>query len=77
MKTATSLKTLFRKDASLEGRIARIVSPNVVELEAKRNARFGRLNVAPHFDLIASIAASDRRGDIRAEFARRIAAGAI
>lgn len=61
----------------LLARINRIVRPPVAELEAKRNAKFGRLNITPAFDLDAHIRRVDRVGDVRAEFARRVAAGAI
>jgi hypothetical protein len=57
----------------LSQRIARIASPNVIEMDLKRRARFGQLNVAPAFDLVRHIRASETRGDIRAEFARRAA----
>ena len=76
MKTAQSTNRNFRKLA-LQDRIDRIVRPNEAELEAKRNARFGRLNVAPAFDLTAQVRLSEARGDLRVEFARRIAAGSI
>lgn len=56
----------------LKARIEKIASPNVVELAAKRQARFGKLNLSHTFDLCAAIAASERRGDIRTEFARRL-----
>lgn len=62
---------------ALQARISNIVRPPVAELEAKRNARFGRLNVAPSFRLTSHICASEMRGDVRQEFARRIAAGAF
>jgi hypothetical protein len=57
----------------LEQRIARIVSPPTEELTARRNAKFGRLNITPSFDLVRHVAASEARGDVRREFARRIA----
>jgi len=57
----------------LQQRIARIVSPPLDELAAKRAAKvFGRLNVAPSFDLTAHVRRTEQRGDVRAEFARRI-----
>jgi len=56
----------------LQQRIARIVNPPLDELAAKRNAKFGRLNVAPSFDLVAHVRRTEQRGDVRAEFARRI-----
>lgn len=57
----------------LAQRIARIASPPVVELALRRNAKFGRLNVAPSFDLVGHIKRAETRGDVRAEFARRAA----
>lgn len=54
----------------LAARIARIVSPNVVELDLKRRARFGKLNLTHSFDLVGTIQASMDRGDIRKQFAR-------
>lgn len=57
---------------TLSHRIARIASPPVIELAAKRAARFGKLNVAAAFDLTAHVRRSEARGDIRAEFARRV-----
>jgi len=57
----------------LSQRIARIAAPNVVELELRRRAKFGQLNVASAFDLTRHIRATETRGDIRAEFARRAA----
>jgi hypothetical protein len=56
---------------TLQSRIARIASPPVVELAAKRAARFGKLNVASAFDLVGHVRRSEARGDVRAEFARR------
>jgi hypothetical protein len=56
---------------TLSQRIARIASPPVIELAAKRAAKFGRLNVASAFDLVAHVRRTEARGDIRAEFARR------
>lgn len=58
---------------TLKNRIARIVSPNVVEFDLKRRAKFGQLNVAPTFDLVAHIHATETKGDIRAQFARMAA----
>lgn len=60
----------------LLARVAAIARPNVAEQEAKRNARFGRLNVAPTFEFHGILARAEAHGDVRAEFARRIAAGA-
>jgi len=73
---------MFRKTSSRAGettaaRIAQIISPNVVEVQAKRNARFGRLNVAAAFDISAHVRDVDFRGDVRREFARRIAIGTL
>lgn len=61
----------------LAARIARIVNPPTFEIEAKRNARFGRLNIARGYDVEAHIAVIEKRGDVRQEFARRLAAGAL
>lgn len=58
---------------TLAQRIARIASPNVVEFELKRRAKFGQLNVLPSFDLVAHVQRTEARGDIRQEFARRAA----
>jgi hypothetical protein len=57
---------------TLSHRIARIASPPVIELAARRNAKFGRLNVASAFDLVGHVRRSEARGDVRAEFARRV-----
>ena len=59
----------------LKSRIAKIASPNVVELDLKRRAQFGRLNCAPGFDLVAHVSASEARGDIRRRFALIVARG--
>ena len=59
---------------TLKSRIARIVSPNVVEFDLKRRAKFGKLNIAPTFDLVAHLSASEDRGDIRKQFARMASA---
>lgn len=56
---------------TLQKRIARIASPPHDELAAKRAAKFGRLNIANSFDLVAHVKRTEQRGDIRAEFARR------
>lgn len=53
----------------LKSRINQIVAPNVFELAAKRNAKFGKLNLASGFDLVAQIRQSEQRGDIRRRFA--------
>ena len=64
--------------SQLKSRISRFVSgSNVVELDLKRNAKFGRLNVSPSFDLVRHIQASEARGDIRREFGRRVARGVL
>jgi len=76
MKTARLTNPNFRK-SKLQERVDSIARPNEAELEAKRNARFGRLNVVPAFDLISQVRQSEARGDLRVEFARRVAAGAI
>lgn len=74
-----SLKNFFaglfglKRKRGLDQRIARIVAPNVVELDLKRRAKFGKLNVVPSFDLTAHIHEAERRSDIRSEFARRAA----
>jgi len=62
---------------TLKSRIARIVSPNVVEFDLKRRAKFGKLNIAPSFDLVAHIRAAETKGDIRAQFARMAARKAV
>jgi hypothetical protein len=61
-----------RAPLALAHRIARIASPPVIELAARRNAKFGRLNVAAAFDLQAHVRRTEQRSDIRAEFARRV-----
>lgn len=60
----------------LAARIARIVAPNAAEIQLKRNARFGKLNVALAFDISGHVQGVDRRSDVRQEFARRVAMGA-
>ena len=61
-------------NTKLQSRIARIVSPPVDELAAKRAAKvFGKLNVAPSFDLVAHVRRTEQRGDVRARFASIVA----
>lgn len=60
---------------TLKSRIAKIASPNVVELDLKRRAQFGKLNLTHAFDLVGTIQASMDRGDIRKQFARMATGG--
>lgn len=60
---------------TLKSRIAKITSPNVVELDLKRRAQFGKLNLTHAFDLVGTIQASMDRGDIRKQFARMATGG--
>jgi len=62
-------------NVTLKSRIAKIAAPNVVELNLRRNARFGKLNLSQGFDLVAHVAASEARGDIRRQFARLVSRG--
>lgn len=65
----------MQMNEALKQRIARIVSPNVVELSLRRNAQFGKINLASGFDLISHIRASEERGDIRRHFAAIVSGG--
>ena len=63
---------------NLQQRIAKIAAPNVVELDLKRRAKFGKLNIAPNgFDLNRQIQVSTDRGDIRLHFARKFGRGVL